>query len=56
MNSAVRKTMEDPAVKKRIEDTRSIVIGNSPEQFSEQIRAEYAVYKQVVESAKLRLD
>ena len=56
VNAAVRKTLEDPAVKKRIEDTGSIVIGNSPEQFSEQIRAEYAVYKQVVESAKLRLD
>ena len=56
VNAAVRKALEDPAVKKRIEDTGSIVIANSPEQFSEQIRAEYAVYKQVVESAKLRLD
>lgn len=56
VNAAVRKTLEDPAVKKRIEDTGSILIANSPEQFSEQIRAEYAVYKQVVESAKLRLD
>ena len=56
INAGVRKALEDPAVKKRIEDTGSIVIANSPEQFSEQIRAEYAVYKQVVESAKLRLD
>jgi tripartite-type tricarboxylate transporter receptor subunit TctC len=56
VNSSVRKALEDPAVKKRIEDTGSIVIANSPEQFAEQIRAEYAVYKQVVESAKLRLD
>ena len=56
VNAAVRKALEDPAVKKRIEDTGSIVIANSPEQFAEQIRAEYAVYKQVVESAKLRLD
>jgi tripartite-type tricarboxylate transporter receptor subunit TctC len=56
VNAAVRKALEDPAIKKRIEDTGSIVIANSPEQFAEQIRAEYAVYKQVVESAKLRLD
>lgn len=56
VNAAVRKTLEDPAVKKRIEDTGSIVIGNTPEQFAEQIRAEYAVYKKVVESAKLQLD
>ncbi len=56
VNAAVRKALEDPAVKKRIEDTGSIVIGNTPEQFAEQIRAEYAVYKKVVESAKLQLD
>jgi tripartite-type tricarboxylate transporter receptor subunit TctC len=56
VNAAVRKALEDPAVKKRIEDTGSIVIANSPEQFAEQIRAEYAVYKKVVESAKLQLD
>jgi tripartite-type tricarboxylate transporter receptor subunit TctC len=56
VNAAVRKSLEDPAVKKRIEDTGSIVIANSPEQFTEQIRAEYAVYKKVVESAKLQLD
>ena len=56
VNAAVRKALEDPVVKKRIEDTGSLIIANSPEQFSEQIRAEYAVYKRVVESAKLRLD
>jgi len=48
--------LEDPAVRKRIEDTGSFIIGNSPEQFAEQIKAEYAVYKQVVETAKLSLD
>ena len=31
-------------------------IGNTPEQFAEQIRAEYAVYKKVVETAKLKLE
>jgi tripartite-type tricarboxylate transporter receptor subunit TctC len=56
LNAAVRKVLEDPAVKKRIEDTGSIVLGNTPEQFSAQIKAEYEVYKKVVDSAKLRLE
>jgi hypothetical protein len=45
VNAAVRKALEDPAVKKRIEDTGSIVVGNTPEQFAEQIKAEFSVYK-----------
>ena len=56
INAAVRKVLEDPAVKKRIEDTGSIVLGNTPEHFGAQIKAEYEVYKKVVDSAKLRLE
>ena len=56
INAAVRKVLEDPAVRKRIEDTGSIVVGNSPEQFAEQMRAEFAVYKKVVDTAKLKLE
>lgn len=56
INAAVRKVLEDPAVRKRIEDTGSIVVGNTPEQFSEQIKAEFAVYKKVVDTAKLKLE
>ena len=56
INAAVRKVLEDPAVRKRIEDTGSFVLGNSPEQFAAQIKAEYEVYKKVVDSAKLRLE
>ncbi len=56
LNAAVRKVLEDPAVKKRIEDTGSFIIGNTPEQFAAQIQAEYAVYRKVVDSAKLRLE
>jgi tripartite-type tricarboxylate transporter receptor subunit TctC len=56
LNAAVRKVLEDPAVKKRIEDTGSLIVGNSPDQFATQIRAEYEVYKKVVDSAKLRLE
>ncbi len=56
VNAAVRKALEDPAVKKRIEDTGSIVIGNTPEQFAEQIKAEFGVYKDVVAKQKLSLE
>ena len=56
VNAAVRKALEDPAVRKRIEDTGSIIVANTPEQFAAQIKAEFDVYKKVVETAKLKLD
>ena len=56
VNDAVRKTLDDPAVKKRIEETGSIIIGNTPEQFAAQIVAEFEVYKKVVAAQKLTLD
>ena len=56
VNAAVRKTLEDPAVKKRIEETGSLIVGNTPDQFAAQIKAEYAVYKDVVAKQKLTLE
>ena len=56
VSAAVRKTLEDPAVKKRIEDTGSLIVANSPEQFAAQIKAEFDVYKKVVEKQKLSLE
>ncbi|SEK26870.1 Tripartite-type tricarboxylate transporter, receptor component TctC [Roseateles sp. YR242] len=56
INEAVRKTVEMPEVKKRIEETGSIVVANTPEQFSAQIKAEYEVYKKVVDTQKLKLE
>ena len=56
VNAATRKALEDPAVRKRIEDTGSVVLGNTPEQFAQQMKDELAVYRKVVESAKLKLD
>ncbi|MDH4415974.1 ABC transporter substrate-binding protein [Acidovorax sp. HMWF029] len=56
INAAVRTALQDPAVKKRIEDTGSLVLGNTPEQFAEQIKAEFAVYKDVVVKQKLTLE
>ena len=43
-------------MKKRIEDTGSIIIGNTPAQFAAQIVAEFEVYKKVVAAQKLTLD
>ena len=56
INAGVRKALEDPAVRKRIEDTGSLIVANTPEQFAAQMKAEYDVYKKVVETQKLRLD
>jgi len=56
VHAGVTKALQEPAVRKRIEDTGSLIVGNTPEQFGQQIRAEYDVYKKVVESAKLKLD
>ena len=50
------KALQDPAVRKRIEDTGSLIIGNTPAEFAQQIKAEFEVYKKVVDSAKLKLD
>jgi tripartite-type tricarboxylate transporter receptor subunit TctC len=56
VSSAVKKTLEDPAVKKRIEETGSLIVANTPEQFGAQIAAEYQVYKDVVKLQKLTLE
>lgn len=56
INAATRAALDDPAVKKRIEETGSIIIANSPEQFAEQIKAEFAVYREVVNKQKLTVE
>ncbi len=54
--AAIKKTAELPDVKKRIEDTGSLLILNTPEQFAAQIAAEFDVYKKVVAQQKLTLE
>ena len=56
ISAGVKKAVEDPAVRKRIEDTGSLVVANTPEQFAAQIKAEFEVYKQVVAKQKLTLE
>ena len=54
--SAIKKTSELPEVRKRIEDTGSLMILNTPDEFARQIRAEFDVYKGVVAQQKLTLE
>ena len=56
VSAAVKKTLEEPAVKKRIEDTGSVIVANTPEQFADQIKAEFEVYTKVVQQQTLQLD
>ena len=56
VHDAVKKTVELPDVKKRIEDTGSLVVANTPEQFAAQIKAELEVYRKVVAQQKLSLE
>ena len=54
--AATQKAVTEPAVRKRIEDTGSIINVNGPEEFAKEIKAEYTVYKDVVAKQKLQID
>jgi tripartite-type tricarboxylate transporter receptor subunit TctC len=56
VSAGVKRALQDPAVVKRIQDTGSLVVANTPEEFAAQIKAEYEVYKKVVDTQKLKLD
>ena len=56
ISGGVKKALQDPAVVKRIQDTGSLVVANTPEEFAAQMKAEFEVYKKVVEQQKLKLD
>jgi tripartite-type tricarboxylate transporter receptor subunit TctC len=56
VSAGVKKAVEDPVVRKRIEDTGSLVVANTPEEFAAQIKAELEIYKQVVKKQNLVLD
>ncbi len=56
LNAAVRKALDEPAVRKRIEDTGSFIVANTAEEFANQIKAEFELYKKVVANQKLTLE
>jgi len=56
VNAAVHKVLKDPAVRKRIEDTGSLIVADTPAKFAQEIKAEYTAYKNVVDKQKLTMD
>jgi tripartite-type tricarboxylate transporter receptor subunit TctC len=56
ISAGVKQALQDPAVVKRIQDTGSLVVANTPEEFTAQIKAEFEVYKKVVDQQNLKLD
>ncbi len=56
VSQAVARALGDVNVRKRIEDTGSLIVGNTPDQFAAQIKAELEVYKGVVARQKLTLE
>ncbi len=56
VSEAVKTTLQRPDVRERIAATGSLVVGNSPEEFTAQTRAEFEVYKKVVTEQNLTLD
>ena len=56
ISAAARRTLEDAAVRKRIEDTGSLIVADTPEKFAQEIKAEYTAYKEVVDKQKLTME
>jgi tripartite-type tricarboxylate transporter receptor subunit TctC len=56
VSAAAKKALEDANVRKRIEETGSLVVANSPAEFADQIKAEFEIYKKIVQAQNLKLD
>ena len=54
INAGVRKALEDPAVHKRIEETGSLVIANTPEQFAVMYRNGFDLYARAYAKAGIK--
>jgi tripartite-type tricarboxylate transporter receptor subunit TctC len=56
IHAGVLKVLQDPVVRKRIEDTGSMIIANSPEQFAAEIKAEYDINREIVAKLGISLN
>ena len=54
VHDAVKRTLDDPEVRERIEKTGSVVIANTPAEFAQQIKSEYETYKKLTIDQKLK--
>jgi tripartite-type tricarboxylate transporter receptor subunit TctC len=56
LSTAAKTTLAIPEVRQRIEATGSLIVGNTAEEFSQQIAAEFDVYRKVVKEQGLSLE
>jgi len=56
LNASIAAVLADPAVARRIADTGSVVVANSPSEFAAQIKDELLVFKDVVKRQNITLD
>ncbi|MCE2910173.1 MAG: tripartite tricarboxylate transporter substrate binding protein BugE [Betaproteobacteria bacterium] len=56
IHAATRTIVQDAGVRRRIEDTGSVILANTPAEFAAQIRAELEVFRRVVRDQKLTLE
>jgi len=57
IHAATLRILADPALRRRIEDTGSLLVENkTSEQLAEHIRREFEIYQRLVQTAGLRLD
>jgi tripartite-type tricarboxylate transporter receptor subunit TctC len=56
INAATRKALEDPAVRKRIEDSGAVIIASTPEEYAAETKALLAELKTVVAERKLTME
>jgi tripartite-type tricarboxylate transporter receptor subunit TctC len=54
VNAAVKKSLQDPQVRERIDQTGSVVIANTPAEFAQQIKSEFEVYKKLAVDQHLK--
>ena len=56
INAATRKAVNEPAVRKRIEDSGAVVVASTPEEYAADMRATFTELKGVVKDRKLSVD
>lgn len=53
LHAVIKRVLDDPQVRKSIVNTGSVVIGNSPKEFAQQIKVEFETYKSVLGMQKV---
>lgn len=56
LNAAAHTALRDPAVRRRIEETGSVIVGGRPQEFAQQVKNELDEFKKVVQAAKLKIE